>query len=153
MKRSYVLWLLVLIGLSNASRFSQADDVVIENHAERVFYYSLRGGANVAWSKTHEIAPGEKRSHATSTRLRISYLSDVAHFAWLNARKTYRIDNVAEGRLKAVTQVQRPTLPDETPNIDKEAPAARDDSESPARQAAATSAEPDREFSFSGWKV
>lgn len=144
MKRSYVLWLLVLICLSSSSRFSRADDVVIENHDKRVFYYSLRGGADGAWSKTHEIAPGEKQSHATSNHVRISYLSDVAHFAWLDARKTYQIDDVAQGRLKTATLVQRPALPDETPNIDNEAPAARDDSEPPAPPVVATAAEPDR---------
>ncbi|HJN12898.1 MAG TPA: M12 family metallo-peptidase [Pirellulaceae bacterium] len=144
MKRCYSLWLLMLICVSGSLQFSRADDVVIENRDKRMFYYSLRDSADVAWSKTHEIAPGEKQTHATSNRVRISYLTDVAHYAWLEARKTYRIDNVAQGRLRAVTQVRRPALPDATTNIDDETPAPRDDSASPAPPATATAAEPDR---------
>ncbi len=145
MKRSYLLWLLVLICATHASRISHADDIVIENLDRRAtFYYSLRENSDVLWSKTHEIAPGQRRSHATATRLRISYLSNVAHYAWLDTRKTYQIDDVAVGRLRVVTEVRRPVLPDETRNIETVAPAIREKPESPAPRSAANDTAPDR---------
>ncbi len=118
MKRGDRLALLVMLPVIFLSNALQAENVVLENHGKRTFYYSLRTSDGAAWSQAYQIGCGEKQIHPASARLRISYLSDKAHFEWLDVNKTYRINDVADGRLQAVTQVLRPELPAAAPDAD-----------------------------------
>lgn len=146
MKRGYVVALVVLIGAVLAGESLRADEVVIENRGKQTFYYSLRERDGEMWSRTYEVAAGEQRTHATSERLRISYLTSSAQFEWLEPRSTYRIDDVAEGRLRAVTVVRRPTTPAASPETANGAPATGQTAElpAPASPGPAATAAPDR---------
>jgi hypothetical protein len=145
MIRSSLLVLLVMPWVFLASSISQADEIVIQNNdSEASFFYSLRDRPDAAWSRTYEIAPGERQSHAASSRVRISYLANVALYAWLDTRKTYRIDDVSRGQLRVVTQVRRPVLPVETLDPENEASVGRHHLDLPGRPATATAENPAR---------
>lgn len=135
MKRGYLFALVVLFSTINSGESLQADDVVIENHGEQTFYYALRDADGATWSSTYEIAPGEKNTHVTSQRLRISYLTSAAQFEWLEPQKVYRIDNVAQGPLRTVTVVRRPSTPSASPDVASSAPTTGEAAELPAPSA------------------
>ncbi len=121
--RNLVTLLLVATGMATQVPAAQ---VTIENRSDRTFYYSLRQPGDSAWSPSHRIPPGESQTHNLPARVRISYLSDAAQFAWLEANQVYRITDVKRGRLRKVTQVRRPTLPDPRPDTGSAAASADD---------------------------